>query len=170
MLDTPSPYVKSPADNARYRTVKSRKLLSEHDLHGLNSTKHKAARLQLPVMHLNENARPTLAETDSSIARRRRRTRGVQLLVKLLESGHYDRPRLAAELVVREEVLERFLSGEIEFPLERQLCLAQFVVANAPGLARHGHNLLSQTRAALAFQQSGTSLHGSAPVPNARSF
>ena len=100
----------------------------------------------------------------------RRRNRAVQLLTRLIAGGQFERTRIAAELVVDGPTLDRFIAGEIDMPLDRQACLARFLVAHVPPLERAGHNLIAQVRAAQAYAESETTTHLSAPEPNARSY
>ena len=87
----------------------------------------------------------------------------VRLLTKLVATGDFDVPHLSSELVTDERTLSRYLAGEIEMPLEQQLCLAKLVIERVPALARHGHNLLSQVRSRIDFAGGSTTTHGSGP-------
>src|SRR3954469_3394733 len=107
---------------------------------------------------------------NESASTRRRRSKAVQLLTKIMAAGWFDVQRMASELVVTERTLAQYISGEIDMPLERQLCLAQFLIESVPSLARHGHNLRSQVRSAIQFSGTTTEVHQTAPVPNARSY
>ena len=80
------------------------------------------------------------------------------------------RTTLPLPCIFSERTIAQYMSGDLEMPLERQLCLAQFLIDNVPALARTGHNLLGQTRAAIRFNGTETAVHPTAPVPNARSF
>jgi hypothetical protein len=91
-------------------------------------------------------------------------------LAKVLATGSYDAAQIATELAVTPRALDGYLSGTIDMPLERQLCLALFVVEKIPALARSGHILNGQVRAAIAFHQHATAVHQSAPLPGPRSF
>jgi hypothetical protein len=101
---------------------------------------------------------------------KQRPTRASVLLAKVLATGPYDRTLIAAELAVTPEKIDGYLSGTIEMPLERQLCLALLVVEKIPSLARLGHILHGQVKAAISFHQHSTTVHQSAPVPGPRSF
>jgi hypothetical protein len=92
------------------------------------------------------------------------------LLTKILDSGCFDIQRMAEELVVSERTVALYMSGELEMPLERQLCLARFLIDNAPALARTGHNLLGQVQSAIAYSRSETTTHLTCPTPNSRSY
>lgn len=99
-----------------------------------------------------------------------RLTRASALLAKVLAAGLYDPTQIASELAVTPEQIDGYLSGKIEMPLERQLCLALFVVERIPSLARSGHVLHGQVKAASAFHQHVTTVHKSAPGPGSRAF
>ncbi len=81
----------------------------------------------------------------------RSRSRAGDLLRRVLATNWFDRTALAAELVVSEEVLAGFIDDDHPIPLDRQLCLAQFVIKEIPPLARHGRMLLAQVTAAYAL-------------------
>ena len=93
----------------------------------------------------------------------RQRARAVELLTKVVESGWFDRETIAGELVVPERRLVGYLTETEPMPLDRQLCLALFVIDRLPPLARQGHRLLGQVRAAMAFSEHRTATHLSAP-------
>lgn len=99
-----------------------------------------------------------------------RPTRASTLLAKVLATGLYDQAQIAAELAVSPATIASYVSGKIEMPLERQLCLALLVVEKIPSLARLGHILHGQVKAAIAFHQHSTAVHQTAPVPGPRSF
>jgi hypothetical protein len=93
----------------------------------------------------------------------RRSSRAVELLDKVASSALFDRRTLARELVVSEQQLESFLNETVPLPLDRQLCLAQLVIERIPSLARLGHRLHGQVRAAMAFKAGATTTHADAP-------
>lgn len=62
-----------------------------------------------------------------------------------------------------ERQLQAYLNESADMPLERQLCLAQFVIECVPPLARLGHRLRGQVSAALAFNARVTTTHADAP-------
>lgn len=99
-----------------------------------------------------------------------RRTRASTLLARVLTSRWFDQGRVADELAVTPATIDGYLSGEIPIPLERQLCLALFVIENVPALARAGHMLRGQVTAAIAFQAHTTVVHPTALPPGPRSF
>jgi len=99
-----------------------------------------------------------------------RLTRASALLAKVLSTDGHDRTEIASELAVTPERVDEYLSGAIAMPLERQLCLALFVVEKVPTLSRSGHVLLGQVRAAIAFHGHSTTVHQTAPLPGPRSF
>lgn len=108
--------------------------------------------------------------TTTSGTAKQRLTRASALLAKVLAAGSYDRAKIATELAITPDTVDGYLSGTIAIPLERQLCLALFVVEKIPSLARSGHLLHGQVRAAIAFHQHSTAVHQTAPVPGPRSF
>jgi hypothetical protein len=93
--------------------------------------------------------------------------RAVVLLRKLVATQSCELNALAEAIVVKRSVLESYLSGSVPIPLERQLCLALFVVEHVPSLARLGHQLRAQVAAAMAFQSGSTATHLGSP-PTAR--
>ena len=99
-----------------------------------------------------------------------RRTRVVQILTRLLASTAYTVDELAAALCVDARTVGRYVSGEIDVPIDRQICLARFLIEREPPLARSGRNMLGQIEAAIKFSQSTTALHNSAPFPTTRTF
>ena len=80
-------------------------------------------------------------------------TRAHRLLATVVAAGEIDLDELARELVVTRNVLDAFVAGRVGIPLERQLCLALFVIQRIPSLARQGHQLKGQVAGALAFQE-----------------
>jgi len=70
---------------------------------------------------------------------------------------------LADALVIKRKKLDAFLSGAVEMPLERQLCLALFVIEHVPTLARLGYQLRGQVIAAIAFQERGAMVNIQSP-------
>ena len=91
------------------------------------------------------------------------RSRAVQLLAKVLDTPWFDRETLATELVVPVKALEAFIDGKLPMPLDRQLCLALFVIETVPPLARLGYQLRGQVKAAMAFEAHSTATHASSP-------
>jgi hypothetical protein len=83
-----------------------------------------------------------------------RLSRAAVLLAKVVAAGKFDAATLAAALVVPEATLAAFAAGKAEMSLERQACLAQFLIENEPSLRREGHSLLGQVQAAGAFAES----------------
>jgi hypothetical protein len=92
--------------------------------------------------------------------------RALILLRRLVAAGSYELDTLAEALVIKRKTLDSYLSGAIEIPLERQLCLALFVIEHVPALARLGYQLRGQVLAAIAFQERGPTAH--LPSPPAR--
>ena len=78
--------------------------------------------------------------------------------------------RVASELVTDERTVGLYLAGVEPMPLDRQLCLARFLIESVPSLSRQGHNLLARLRAEVAFARTDTVLHLTAPSPNSRTF
>ena len=93
----------------------------------------------------------------------RRRARAVVLLQRILSTRPLDIDALAEALVVSRSTLHDYLSGNVPVPLERQLCLALFVIERVPELAREGHQLRAQVAAAISFQEHATVTHRHAP-------
>jgi hypothetical protein len=91
------------------------------------------------------------------------RSRALELLRRIESSGSVERHALAQALVVRPATLESYLHGTIPIPLERQLCLALYVIEHIPELARQGHQLRGQVAAAIAFRERATFVHSEAP-------
>jgi hypothetical protein len=79
-------------------------------------------------------------------------SRAAQLLSRLSATRWFDVQTLARELVVPVATVEAYLNGTLPIPLDRQLCLALFVIDNVPALARQGHQLHGQVQAAISFQ------------------
>ena len=92
-------------------------------------------------------------------------SRALDLLIKVDATGLFDRETLARELVVSPSQLEGFLSGAAPMALERQLCLAQFLIERVPSMARAGHRLKGQVIAAISFNARLTMTHADAPPP-----
>jgi hypothetical protein len=93
----------------------------------------------------------------------RRPSRALVLLRKLVATGSCDLDALAEALVIKRRTLDSLLSGSVEIPLERQLCLALFVIEHVPALARLGYQLRGQVIAAMAFQERGPTAHLESP-------
>jgi hypothetical protein len=91
--------------------------------------------------------------------------RALVLLRKLLATQACDLDAVAEAIVVKRSALDSYLSGSVTIPLERQLCLALFVVEHVPSLARLGHQLRAQVAATMAFQAGHTATHLEPPPP-----
>jgi hypothetical protein len=91
------------------------------------------------------------------------RSRAVVVLERVLSTGRYDRPAIANELVVSPARLERYLTGSLPMPLDRQLLLALFVIEKVPELSRMGYQLRGQVMAAVAFETHVTATHSAPP-------
>jgi hypothetical protein len=106
----------------------------------------------------------TGADGHADTADLRRLPRALILLRKLVATGSYELDTLAEALVIKRKMLDSFLSGAVEMPLERQLCLALFVIEHVPALARLGYQLRGQVLAAIAFQERGPTTHLQSPT------
>ena len=106
----------------------------------------------------------------SGVAISHRKGHAVALLAKIIDAGWFDVQRVASVLVSDEREVGLYLAGLAPMPLERQLCLALFLIDSVPPLSRQGHNLLSRVRAEMAYVKSDNVLHRNAPVPNSRSY
>ena len=93
----------------------------------------------------------------------RRLPRALELLRKLVATESYELDELAEALVIKRKKLDAYLAGTVEIPLERQLCLALFVIEHVPALARLGYQLRGQVIAAIAFQERGPLAHTQSP-------
>ena len=105
----------------------------------------------------------TIEDDGERVRTVRRRTLAVVLLQRILSTRPLDVDALAEALVVNRTMMRAFLSGNVPIPLERQLCLALFVIERIPELARQGHQLRAQVTAAIAFQSHATAVHREAP-------
>jgi hypothetical protein len=94
----------------------------------------------------------------------RRRNRSAQLLSKLLASNWFTIDELAQALVVDTRAIGRYMSGEIDMPLERQICFAHFLIERVPPFARQGRNLLGQIKASIEFAKATTAVHRDPPM------
>ncbi len=90
-------------------------------------------------------------------------SRAAQLLLRLVATGWFDLESIARELVVPVSTLEHYLNGREPMPLDRQLCLALFLIEHVPPLARQGRQLRGQVQAAAAFHARETEPHAVAP-------
>jgi hypothetical protein len=97
----------------------------------------------------------------SSLPRPRRRAN--ELLQRVLRTGWYTDAELAQQLVMSPDALATFAADQAEMPLDRQLCLALFVIENVPPLARRGHQLRAQIAAAARFRAKETARHNTPP-------
>lgn len=93
--------------------------------------------------------------------------RAVKLLAQVIATGAFEISLIARELVTDERTIGQYMSGALAMPMERQICLARFLIEHVPALRRHGHNLLSRVRARLAYETAETLVHRQAP--NSRS-
>ncbi|HWC55793.1 MAG TPA: hypothetical protein VG434_02365 [Sphingomicrobium sp.] len=66
---------------------------------------------------------------------------------------------MITSVVVSRAVLDAYIDGKLAMPLDRQLCLALFVIEKVPRLARIGHQLRGQVAAAIAYDERATETH-----------
>jgi len=104
-----------------------------------------------------------MAADDNGLRSIRALSRAAQLLLQVLSTGSLDPESIARELVVSVAELQRYLSGSAPIPLDRQLCLALFVIKNVPTLAREARGLHGQVCAAIAYEAHETETHATAP-------
>lgn len=81
------------------------------------------------------------------------------MLRKLVATRWFELEAIARALVISDARLAAYLSESELIPLDRQLCLALFVIECVPPLARAGHQLRGQVNAAIAFQAHATLTH-----------
>lgn len=86
-------------------------------------------------------------------------SRAVMLLRKLIATQSFERDDIVQALVVTDSTFGQYLSETLPIPLDRQLCLALFVIEKVPSLARAGHQLRGQVAATLAFHEHATETH-----------
>ena len=91
------------------------------------------------------------------------RSRARDLLNKLVHDGWYSPDDLADVLVLSPQEVIIYREGVESIPLDRQLCLAAFLIECVPPLARAGHALRSQVKSAIGFQLAQGTTHASAP-------
>ncbi len=96
-------------------------------------------------------------------ARRAHESAAVRLLRDVVATGGLARDALARALVISDAVLQAYLAESTPMPLDRQLCLAQFVIECVPSLARAGYRLRGQVAAAIAYHAQSTTTHRTAP-------
>jgi hypothetical protein len=80
-----------------------------------------------------------------------RPSRAMLLIEKLLRDGTCTEEELATELVISPHALANIRAGKIPIPLERQLCLALWLIQRGPRYARLGYQLRGQIEAAMRF-------------------
>jgi hypothetical protein len=86
-----------------------------------------------------------------------------KLLSAGIAAGRFDVTRIAAELVIDERTVGLYIAGSTPMPIDRQICLARFLIEHVPALSRQGHNLLSQLRSRVAFESGATKVDSQAP-------
>lgn len=114
-------------------------------------------------------AKPDGDRTEFSRPDQRARPKGraVELLDRLLIAHASTIDELASTLMVTAETIERYRSGRLSMPIERQLLLATYLIERVPAYARFGHLLRGQIRATIAFEARETEVHAS-PPPSTR--
>ncbi len=75
---------------------------------------------------------------------------GVHLLRLLINEGWCARSGLADELVVSPKQIDAYADGRVAMPLDRQLCLALFVVETIPALVTIGRQLREEVTARMS--------------------
>lgn len=93
----------------------------------------------------------------------RPRSAAVRLLRKVIANGWFPADAVARALVISNTSLDAYLAESKPMPLDRQLCLALFVIECIPPLARAGQQLRAQVAAAIAYQNGVTETHAHAP-------
>jgi hypothetical protein len=81
-----------------------------------------------------------------------RQSRAVWLIEKVLRDGVCTEEGLARELVVNQRTLADYRAGDAAMPLERQLCLALFLIQRGSPYARLGYELRAQVTAATHYE------------------
>jgi hypothetical protein len=99
-----------------------------------------------------------------------KRSRTAELLTKLLAAKQFTVEELAEVLVVDARTIGQYVSGEIDMPLDRQICFARLLVDRVPSFARRGRNLLGQIAASIEYANSQTELHNHGPVSRSHTF
>jgi hypothetical protein len=89
----------------------------------------------------------------------KRLSTAARLLDKLVRTELLTREELATQLVTDAATLDRYLSGDAEMPLERQLVLAALLIERVPSMARAGRRLRGQVEAAIAYHAGETERH-----------
>ena len=97
------------------------------------------------------------------MASRRPRSTALHLLTKLVATKWFTTEAIAEHLVVSEAELADYLTERTAIPIDRQLCLAAFVIEQVPPLAGLGHRLKGQIRASLAYNAGETETHRGPP-------
>ena len=90
-------------------------------------------------------------------------TRSAALLKALLARNEFPMAHLAHAFECTPAEVQSFASGEAIMPLSRQTRLADFVILNAPALARRGFALKAQVTAATSFHDGHTPVHREPP-------
>ena len=101
-------------------------------------------------------------QTDKNSAPHRYTDRATELLRKVASAGWYDRASLARELIVTETQLDQYLNERARMPSTGS-SVSHNSSSRSPTLARYGHRLLGQVRAAIAYADGATVTHLDAP-------
>lgn len=96
-------------------------------------------------------------------AQARRQSAAARLLKKVLGTGWFRPDAVARALAISDAALNAYATESESMPLDRQLCLALFVIECIPPLARAGHQLRSQVAAAMSYQAGHTQTHLQGP-------
>lgn len=91
------------------------------------------------------------------------RSPAVRLLNKVSLSGHISAEALAGRLHVTPAALAKYGSGQTRMPAEARLELAQIVSELLPSEARAKRRIEAEARAELAFRNTTTVTHATAP-------
>lgn len=109
------------------------------------------------------SSRPPVATAPRSDRPRQKRARAARLIGQVLDSG-VPASELAAAIVVSERVLAHYRSGRIPVPLDRQLCLALYVIEHVPAARRAAFTLRAQVEAEVALARGATEVHRAPPI------
>ena len=95
-------------------------------------------------------------------------SRAVRLLQQLIRRQLATAEALSACLGVSPQRLLKYLAGKTRMPLESQRRLADFILDQAPELAREAHRLRLQCEAEELYRTGETETHMVAPPPRFR--
>jgi hypothetical protein len=97
-----------------------------------------------------------------------RRTRAVRLLELVFDTTGMGETTMADALVTTSAGLRAYRSGSERMPLDRQLCLALYVIEHLPSLAPRAHALRAQVAAEIAFNARLSQSGGQFPIDEFR--